>query len=354
MNSNADDLNLTVRLFERALQNFTAAEVNGIVIDMRYNTGGASLGLAGFLTDQEIQMGQLAYYSDATGKFEPEGLRDKVLPNENQYHFDKMVLLIGQACFSACEIEAYGFSQVPGMVVVGQTPTAGVEAETARGQFKLPEDFNLTIPTGRMTLPDGSIFLEGQGVQPTLRVPIDETTAYSSEDVVLQAGISAVLQPLGAGIVPSGTPKVMTISEAQEALSSGAPFLENIARESYDSAVFSKPGLATYTVPLTDANPVIWGYVWCAADSATIAKNFEDIKLTFTLDGKEISSDTFDSLDVETGGKVCKLIYTALTDWPAGEHKLVTSAVFLNTVNDGQTDFAAGEYRLEYTVFGKP
>lgn len=354
MNSNADDLNLTVRLFERALQNFTAAEVDGIVIDMRYNTGGASLGLAGFLTDQEIQMGQLAYYSDATGKFEPEGLRDKVLPNENQYRFDKMVLLVGQACFSACEIEAYGFSQVPGMIVVGQTPTAGVEAETARGQFKLPEDFNLTIPTGRMTLPDGSIFLEGQGVQPTLRVPIDETTAYSSEDVVLQAGISAVLQPLGAGIVPSGSPKVMSVSEAQEALSSGAPFLENIARESYDAAVFSKPGLATYTVPLTDANPVIWGYVWCAADSATIAKNFEDIKLVFTLDGKEISSDAFDNLEVETGGKVCKLIYTALKDWPAGEHKLVTSAVFLNTVNDGQTDFAAGEYRLEYTVFGRP
>jgi C-terminal processing protease CtpA/Prc len=354
MNSNADDLNLTVRLFERALQNFTAAEVDGIVIDMRYNTGGASLGLAGFLTDQEIQMGQLAYYSDATDKFEPEGLRDKVLPNENQYRFDKMVLLIGQACFSACEIEAYGFSQVPGMIAVGQTPTAGVEAETARGQFKLPEDFNLTIPTGRMTLPDGSIFLEGQGVQPTLRVPVDETTAYSSDDVVLQAGIDAVLQPLGAGIVPSGSPKVMSVSEAQEALSSGAPFLENIARESYGVDTFSQPGVVTYTVPLTDDKPVIWGYVWCAADSATIAKNFEDIKLAFTLDNKEIPSASFVNMEVETGGKVCKLIYTALTDWPAGEHKLVTSAVFLNTVNDGQTDFVAGEYRLEYTVFGKP
>lgn len=137
MNSNSDDLNLTIRLFERALQNFTAAEVPGIVIDMRYNNGGAALGLAGFLTDQEIQMGQLSYYSDVTGEFEPKACAKKnFLPNENQYHFNKMVLLVGQACFSACEIEAYGFSQVPGMIVVGQTPTAGVEAETARGQFK--------------------------------------------------------------------------------------------------------------------------------------------------------------------------------------------------------------------------
>jgi C-terminal processing protease CtpA/Prc len=354
MNSNSDDLNLTIRLFERALQNFTAAEVAGIVIDMRYNNGGASLGLAGFLTDQEIQMGQLSYYSDVTGEFEPEGLREKVLPNENQYHFNKMVLLVGQACFSACEIEAYGFSQVPGMIVVGQTPTAGVEAETARGQFKLPEGFELTIPTGRLTLPDGSIFLEGQGVQPTLRVPVDETTAYASEDIVLQTGIDAVLRPLGAGVVPSGAPKVMSISESQESLASGAPFLEDIARESYDAVFFSQPGIATYTIPLEDTKSVIWGYVWCAADSATVARNFEDIQLNFTLDGKEIPLESFGNLEVETGGRICKLIFSALADWPVGEHKLVTSAVFLDTVNDGQMDFPAGEYRLEYNVYGKP
>ncbi|MFN3492272.1 MAG: S41 family peptidase, partial [Anaerolineales bacterium] len=58
INSNFDDLNLIIRLFERALQQFEAREVAGIIIDMRYNGGGANLGLAGFLTDQEIQMGQ--------------------------------------------------------------------------------------------------------------------------------------------------------------------------------------------------------------------------------------------------------------------------------------------------------
>lgn len=354
LNSNSDDLNLTVRLFERALQNFTDAKVPGVVIDMRYNNGGTSLGLAGFLTDQKIQMGQLSYYSDSTGQFEPEGLREKILPNENQYRFDKMVLLVGQACFSACEIEAYGFSQVPGMIVAGQTPTAGVEAETARGQFKLPEGFDLTIPTGRLTLPDGSIFLEGQGVQPTLRIPVNETTAFASDDIVLQAGMDAVLRPLGAGIVPSSSPKVMSVSESQEALASGTPFLEDIARESYDAAVFTQPGVATYTVPLEDAKSVIWSYVWCAADSATVARNFEDIQLNFTLDGKEIPLESFGTLEVETGGRICKLIFSALTDWTAGEHKLATSANFLDTINDGQTNFTAGEYKLEYTVYAKP
>jgi C-terminal processing protease CtpA/Prc len=193
MNSNYDDLGLAVRVFERALKTFEEQEVFGIVIDMRHNYGGASLGLAGFLYDGDIPMGQLEYYSDKSGQFEAEGLRDKVFPNVNQYRFDKMVLLVDQFCYSACEIEAYGFSQVPGMVVMGQFPTAGVEAETARGDFLLPEEVELTIPTGRFTLPDGSIFLEGQGVQPTIKLPVDSESVLSSQDSVVVAAYEYIL-----------------------------------------------------------------------------------------------------------------------------------------------------------------
>jgi C-terminal processing protease CtpA/Prc len=192
INSNYDDLNLIIRLFERALKVFEENNVAGIIIDMRQNSGGAPLGLAGFLYDEEIPMGQLEYYSEKTGKFEPEGPREKVSPNENQYSFDKMVLLVGNACFSACEIESYGFSKVPGMVVMGQYPTGGVEAEVARGQFELPEGFTLQIPTGRFTLEDGSIFLEGVGVVPDVRIPIDEASVLSTQDAVLQDAIASI------------------------------------------------------------------------------------------------------------------------------------------------------------------
>ncbi|MBK9600900.1 MAG: PDZ domain-containing protein [Anaerolineales bacterium] len=355
INSNYDDLNLVIRLFERALKQFEANTVAGIVIDMRFNNGGAPLGLAGFFTDQEILLGQLEYYSDKTGKFEPEGLRQKFLPNQNQYRFEKMVLLVGPACFSACEIEAYGFSQVPGMIVVGLTPTSGVEAETARGTFNLPDGFSVTVPTGRFVLPDGTIFLEGQGVQPTLRIPVDEKTATAIEDIVLQAGIDAVLQPLGAGVTPSAAPKVASPSEAEAALSSGAPFLEDLARESYDPAVtFAQPGTATYSVSMTDPQPVVWGYSWCAADAAMIASNFENIELKFVLDGKNVPADSFATFEIETGGKVCRLVYTSLSEWTAGEHHLSTTAVFTSAINDGTSNFEPGDYIIEYTVYVKP
>ena len=194
INSNYDDLGLIIRLFQRALEQFKANEVKGIIIDMRYNSGGANLGLAGFLTKNKIPLGQLEYYSNTTGKFEPDGVRGKVFPNVEQFSFDKMVLLVGQGCFSACELEAYGFSQVPGMQVVGITPTGGVEAEVARGQFNLPESMSLQIPTGRFTLPGGSLFLEGQGVQPTIKVPMDEKNAFATADIVLQTAKDAILK----------------------------------------------------------------------------------------------------------------------------------------------------------------
>jgi C-terminal processing protease CtpA/Prc len=116
-----------------------------------------------------------------------------VYPNENQYRFAKMVLLVDQYCYSACEIEAYGFSQVPGMVVMGQFPTAGVEAETARGKFVLPEGMEFNIPTGRFTLPDGSIFLEGEGVQLSVRIPVDEESVLSGRDVVLEEAVAFIM-----------------------------------------------------------------------------------------------------------------------------------------------------------------
>jgi C-terminal processing protease CtpA/Prc len=192
INSNYDDLGLIVRLFERALRTFEANGLTGLIIDLRHNSGGAPLGLAGYLYDKEIVLGQLEYYSDKTGKFEPEGLPEKFWPSQEQYQFDKIAILVGPACASACEIEAYGFSKIPGTAVVGMYPSAGVEAEVARGQFLLPEGMSLQIPTGRFVNLDGSIFLEGTGVPPTIRVPITPENILSPEDVELMTAEEAV------------------------------------------------------------------------------------------------------------------------------------------------------------------
>jgi C-terminal processing protease CtpA/Prc len=193
INSNDDDLDLIDELFARALDSFEYNDVPGVIVDLRQNDGGAALDLAGYLTDKAIPLGQLEYYSDATGRFEADGEPDEIEPVDDPYRFDKLAVLVSQACYSACEVEAYGFSKLPGAIVVGHEPTAGVEAEVSEGQFNLPEDIWMQFPTGRMVREDGSLFLEGAGVAPTLRVPLDERALLADTDVVLEAAENALL-----------------------------------------------------------------------------------------------------------------------------------------------------------------
>ncbi len=366
INSNYDDLNLVIRLFQRALEQFTARQVAGLIVDLRYNSGGAPLGLAGFLYNKDIVMGQLEYYSSKTNKFEPEGEPEKVTPNVEQYHFDKMAVLVSPACFSACELEAYAFSQVPGMMVIGQYPTAGVEAEVSRGQFKLPEAMSLQVPFGRFVLPDGSLFLEGQGVKPTVKVPIDETTAVATDDVVLNTAIASVLGQPASSVQPSatpagsqptsqplkpatGAPQVAAKDESMSALQSGAPFLEDKASEKYQASDFSKPGTLTFTASLVPSDQVIWAYVWCTTSQTVLDQNFQNIKLKFVLDGKDVTSE-MGNADLPNNGQQCRLYFAALSNWPTGAHDLTTTATFTSKINDGTTDYDAGDYVLDYTV----
>ena len=198
VNSTSDNRDLIAGLFESALRDLETANARGLIIDLRVvvnlspDASLPPLGLAGFLAETEIALGQLQYFNEAAGQFENEGAPQIILPTPNHYRFGKTVLLVGPGCSSSCELEAYAFSQLPGMIVVGQFPSAGVLSDVTGGQFLLPEGFSLQIPTGRFVLPDGGIFLEGQGLPLTVRVPVDETTVLSTEDVVLNAAEAIV------------------------------------------------------------------------------------------------------------------------------------------------------------------
>lgn len=354
INTNYDDLAMIILLFERALQVFQANEVPGIIIDMRQNSGGANLGLAGFLTDTEIPLGQLQYYSEATGTFENDGPQEMVYPNTNQYRFNSMALLVGQACASACEIEAYGFAQVPGMTVVGYYPTSGVEAEVARGQFLLPDGMSMQVPTGRFVDQSGNIFIEGVGIQPNLVVPVTEENALSSEDVELAFAEQAVLLPRGAGITPAGNPTIASAADAETALLGGASFLEEFARETY--SVGPNPGeTQTYSVELTPADQGVWAYGWCAADQLTTEQNFENIQLQFVLNGTPLTEDQLAIYSYAPDATMyCTLVYALASAFPAGQHSLQIVATFTNTINDGTEDYPAGVMTYQYDVYVAP
>jgi hypothetical protein len=204
-----------------------------------------------------------------------------------------------------------------------------------------------------MTLPDGSLFLEGVGVVPSLKVPITEENALSSEDVVLKAAENAVLLPYGAGVEPSGPPTMASKADAEKGLQGGTAWLEERAREQYDD--LPKPGETnTYTVVLSKSEPLIWANSWCATTKDALDKNMASTTLKFFMDGKEIPLDELVFLSGNFNNQECQAYYTALDNWPAGEHHLSIEVTFTKAINDGSADYPPGKRTLNYNVFVKP
>ena len=352
--SNEDDVNLIIKLFERSLKTFESLGVPGVIIDMRFNSGGLPLGLATFLTDQDIPMGQSYYFSEVTGQFEPEGPPEVWEPMSVQYTFDKMALLVGPGCASACEEEAYGFSQVPGMVVVGMYPTLGAYGEVSRGQIVMPEGIYMQVPTGRYVLPDGSLLLEGTGVQPTLQVPVTLETVTSTSDVVLEYAERAVLLPLGAGIIPSSSPTILGEDETMDALNDPV-FFEDLARETYTQEEYLELDRSfPFTITLSTSETLLWTYGWCAKDQTTLDENLNKMEITFTLDNEDIPLDQILGLPYEAEGQTCYAYVMALDDWAGGEHHASTRVEYTTKINDGQSNIGPGFQTFDYAVYVNP
>jgi len=213
----------------------------------------------------------------------------------------------------------------------------------------------LTI--GRAVDAEGNIHLEGKGVEPDVKVPVTVENLQrlaNGEDVVLEIAEKVVSQPAGAGVTPSGPPKMASKAEAASAFASGNRFLEEAAREEYQSADYANPGVLTFTVPLIKDESFVWMYAWCTTSTEVLNQNFQNIKLKFMMDGEEVPLDQLVNEDLASGGQQCRLYYTALSNWPAGEHHLSITATFTESINDGTSDYEAGEYVLNYDVFMKP
>lgn len=352
INSYYDDLSLIVTLYERALTQFEGSGITNLIIDLRYNGGGNPLGLAGYLTDQEIPLGQQQSFSEQTGQFEPVGVPEKLLPSEHQYEFDKIAILVGPACASACEQEAYAFSQVPNAIVVGMYPSGGIFADVLRGQYVLPEGISIQIPTERFTNPDGSLFLEGTGVVPTVVVPVTEETAISTEDVVLQAAEDAVLGIDPNDVELEGGPTLGSLASTEKAVEAQTDALETLADETYSNDELSQMGETfAYTVALDDNRQrALWGWGWCASSQTILNQNFQDITLAFTANGKPVDNALFYEAEQSGGGVFCRSYYAVLYNWPSGETDLKTVVTFEKVINDGQSDYPAGKQTFEYTV----
>lgn len=193
-----DDSRLTITLWERMIRTFNEAGVPGIIIDMRQNGGGSGFlanQMAAYFFNEPLAIGTTGQYDEARGEFyfDPRGLRSFILPPEELRYSGRVAVLVGPNCNSACEFFSYAMTLQDRAAIVGQYPTAGMAG--SQKAFVMPEGVVLQFSIGRTQDEQGNVLIEGTGVIPTVKVPVNEDTLFSAGDPVLEAAVDHLTAP---------------------------------------------------------------------------------------------------------------------------------------------------------------
>ena len=191
INTFSGDYNLMAQVYEYHIEQLIDEGIDKLILDVRVNLGGSgglAADFAGYFINEEIEVSQHAYYNHDLGEFE-YGDEPATLEPGPLYYDGEIVVLISQYCVSACEGFSYWLTLNDRAQVVGHAGSAGAFGEVGRGQYTLPGDLDLQVPTGRPETLDGDLLIEDVGVLPDVVVPVTYESALGLEDNVLQAAI---------------------------------------------------------------------------------------------------------------------------------------------------------------------
>ena len=73
--------------------------------------------------------------------------------------------------------------------------------------------------------------------------------------------------------------------------------------------------------------------------------------MTFYMNDQQVSEDNFYQTDGQADQEYCFYQLVGLTDWPRGEHILLTEISFDQEINDGNKVYPVGLRKLEYKVY---
>jgi C-terminal processing protease CtpA/Prc len=185
------DRPLLMESWEYFIRRVNQLGIPGVIIDLRDNDGGFSeFGdqLASYFFDEPMDVGFDERYNPDIARFfydQTNPTRIEPPVDVNLRYLRWVAVLVGPGCSSACELFAHRFTLLGDRAaIVGQYTTGGLVG----GWFPtyMPGGLIFALPTSRFVDMTGTPIIEGVGIQPTVRVPVNESALFGSEDAVLE------------------------------------------------------------------------------------------------------------------------------------------------------------------------
>ncbi len=188
----SDNKLLTIQLWERLVYTLKNKSVPGLIVDMRQNGGGSAFladQMAAYFHDEELALASIGFYDEDLDAFyfDPKTINQFYLPSEDLRYAGAVAVLAGPNCNSACEFFVRDMALQDRAAIVGHYPTAGLGGTI--DVALMPDDILFQYSEGRVVDLDGEILIEGKGVAPTIRVPVNEETLLGTGDPELEAAI---------------------------------------------------------------------------------------------------------------------------------------------------------------------
>jgi carboxyl-terminal processing protease len=189
-------------LVRQAVARFAAANVPGIIVDVRNNFGGESGLTAGMLAPFQPQQRVFQYlgvFDPAANNFRPATqIPLMVFPAQPHYQ-GPVAVLVDHYSHSAAEDIAQELKDLPNGIVVGMSGTAGAGG-TSEKDVLLPGGYTFALPRfqsldGDFNIQIDSDYTGNGGVAPDVRVPLDDATIdalSAGRDPVLERAESAL------------------------------------------------------------------------------------------------------------------------------------------------------------------
>lgn len=167
-------------------------------------------------------------------------------------------------------------------------------------------------------------------------------------------GSTATPQPPQRITPPSAPTQASTeilIEPYQPQIIDQYPTLQNLVPNWESSSV---PGTRTWNVELAADQSTLFFQGWCTTTSTILNENYNHIQYLAEVDGKSVSVESLYRLDSLSEEQACRDYIGLIRVWPAGQHIIMTTMRLNSQINDGWSDYPAGDYVEIYNVTVNP